>query len=146
MKLIWRVQEITLSGTTKCASSENKSNLSQTCFFSIVREYYHYFVFNDWTIKLLSFKVKVVAACTIKTYGGAEVSPHLILTQFTRWTWVVSFRSWPLYPCGKCSRRHRLGDGADSTAGLSAVKKSKISLFCRESLQRPSNPALCILH
>jgi len=125
MKLTWRVKKITFSGMTKCVSSEYKSNLSQTCFFSIIREYYHYFVFNDWTINLLSLKVKVVPACTIKAYGVLEVSPHLILTHFARWTWVVSFRSWPLYPCGKCSRRHRLGDGADSTTGFPQSRRVK---------------------
>jgi hypothetical protein len=71
----------------------------------------------------------------MKTYGGSRcITPH-ILDLITRWRWVVSFTPRPLYPQGKSSGTHWIGDWVGPRAVLDTVVKRKIS-----SPRRESNP------
>jgi hypothetical protein len=56
----------------------------------------------------------------------------------TRWRWVVSFTTWPLYPRWKRARCPLIGGCVGPRASLDAVEKRKVSCFCRES--NPGHP------
>jgi hypothetical protein len=67
-------------------------------------------------------------------WGSGGISPR-ILDLGTRWRWVVSFTSQPLYPQGKSPGTHLLEDLVGSRAVLDAVVKKKIP-----GPRRKSNP------
>jgi hypothetical protein len=62
-----------------------------------------------------------------------------ILDLGTRWTWVVSFTTWLLYPRGKSPSTHWIRGWAGLKTGMDAVDKRKISFLCWHS--NPSCPA-----
>jgi hypothetical protein len=72
----------------------------------------------------------------MKIYGGSEgIAPH-ILDLGTRWKWVVSFTSQPLYSRGKSCGIHWTGGLVGPRASLDAVEQRKTLHF------RESNPGL----
>jgi len=56
--------------------------------------------------------------------GSGGIAPHN-LNLSTKWTWMVSFTLWPLYPWAKISSTHCTGGWVGPKASLDAVARSK---------------------
>jgi hypothetical protein len=84
-----------------------------------------------WNVKV---KIK---RWSMNRYGEWRYS-STIFNVGTRWRWVVSFTSRPLYPWGKFPRTHCIGGCVDPTDGLDAVEKRNIFCRYRESNLRRS--------
>jgi hypothetical protein len=61
-------------------------------------------------------------------WGSGDIAP-LIRNLGTRWGWVVSFTRRPLYPQGKASVTHLIGDWVGRRVDVDAMAKRKIAAF-----------------
>jgi hypothetical protein len=89
---------------------------------------------------LVKVKLSLCLLCT--THIHCLIKHHAMMMYWerggTRWRWVVSFTTWPLYPQGKNPNIHWIGGWIGSRARLDTVPKRKNSCPCQES--NPSHP------
>jgi hypothetical protein len=80
------------------------------------------------------------------TWGNGGIVP-LILKLRTKWMWIVSFTTQPLYPRGKSLDTHRILGWVGSRAGLDALVKWEISFLPRNwiTVPRSSQPNYCTI-
>jgi hypothetical protein len=74
----------------------------------------------------------------MKTHWGVEVWLHSFFDLGTRWRWMVSFTTRPLYPRERAPSTHWIGGWVGSRAVLDAVMKKKCPAPRRESNPRTS--------